>query len=131
MCLGHSISQALVLVQAPNPSSSIFATIAFARFAASILCGVCMAADLYASIPGGEKNVSGMEFTKAKEITEFTYTPTKDDLAGAKDSDILLVSFVAKAEKVATPVEVSLGDKASLTVTMYTTPHSERIQRVC
>lgn len=86
-----------------------------------MLCGVCMAADLYASIPGGEKNVSGMEFTKAKEITEFTYTPTKDDLAGAKDSDILLVSFIAKAEKVATPVKVCLDDKASLTVTMYTT----------
>ena len=34
-CLGHSISQARVLVQLPKPSSSIFATIARARRAAS------------------------------------------------------------------------------------------------
>ena len=33
--LGHSISQALVLVQLPKPSSSIFATIARALLAAS------------------------------------------------------------------------------------------------
>ena len=38
--LGHSISQAPVLVQLPKPSSSILATIAFARRAASTFpCG--------------------------------------------------------------------------------------------
>ena len=40
MLFGHSDSQAPVLVQLPNPSSSILATIAFARRAASIFpCG--------------------------------------------------------------------------------------------
>ena len=39
-CLGHSISQARVFVHEPKPSSSILATIALARFAASTLpCG--------------------------------------------------------------------------------------------
>ncbi len=37
---GHSASQAPVLVQLPKPSSSIFATIAFTRLAASTFpCG--------------------------------------------------------------------------------------------
>ena len=40
MLFGHSDSQAPVLVQFPNPSSSILATMAFARRAASIFpCG--------------------------------------------------------------------------------------------
>lgn len=89
--------------------------------AVAMLCGVCMAADLYAALPGAEKSVTGMEFKTAKEITEFTYTPTKDDLAGVEDSDILLVKFIAKAEKTATSMKVSLDSKESLTVTMYAT----------
>ena len=52
-----------------------------------MLCGVCMAADLYASIPGGEKNVSGMEFTKAKEITEFTSNHTVPMLRNYSEND--------------------------------------------